>query len=96
MAGATGYDTMIIGQKGHHRIFYEKESKRRADLLFRKENGDLRIRWEVKAFIVYGNSDRNIISNFGHEKVFLMIFTDHNLNKIIEKGEYAIITLTLK
>jgi hypothetical protein len=88
------YSSMVIRDDGHHYIFYENESSRRADLIEKKDNGKVRLKWNVNLFWV---DDKEIeIAKSSFKDIYIMIFIDNNLNRIIEKGEYNLLKLRFK
>jgi hypothetical protein len=88
------YSSMVIRDDGNHYIYYENESHRRADLVEKKDNGKVRLKWNVNLFWV---DDKEIeIAKSSFKEIYIMIFIDNNLNKIIEKGEYNLLKLKFK
>lgn len=87
------YDCMFIGESGHHFIYYENDSDRRAEIIMKKPNGKIRLKWTIPVFCI--QKTETPIENTTLDHFFIMVFIDENLNKKIEKGEYNLVKINL-
>ncbi len=85
------YNYMFIGNAGHHSIFYKDDTFKRAKLIKIDKNGKLRLRWDINSF--YINKKETKIEDFNNDFLYIMFFSDENLNNSVEKGEYNILTI---
>ena len=88
------YNCMYVGNSGHHYIYYESESDKRATLIKKYKNGKVRLKWSVNCFSIDKKDIQ--INNSIIDQLYLMVFIDQNLNDIIEKGEYSLFKIKFK
>ncbi len=98
------YGSLILENKANHYLLYspEPDEPKRVDLIEYDSSANLAL-VHVSFYAIYGHPDfsgensRNQempLSEFAGRTIYLIAFTDKNLNKKIEKGEMKKITLT--
>lgn len=85
------YECMYVDSTGHHFIYYESDTDKRADVIAKMSDGKVRLRWKTDCFTIYKNEVK--IKNSEIKELYLMIFIDENLNKTIEENEYNRVTI---
>jgi putative cell wall-binding protein len=90
------YDSMDISNYGHHVLYYHSNESRRADLVKDNENFN-RLEWKINNITFNSAYDTAYaLKDAPVNSLFLVLFTDNNLNKIIDPGEFAKIKLNLE
>jgi hypothetical protein len=77
---------------GHNYIVYENNGEHRAKLK-RTVNDMLVLQYPMSTF--FKDSKQVKISKLDASELYMVIFSDRNLNKIVEKGEYRLVTIKL-
>ena len=85
------YESLSIGDGGHHYIYYKDASDCRAQFVSKNANGKVHLKWDIKK--VTSNNATVNIQETSIKEIYLMVFIDDNLNKIIEPDEYNLITI---
>ncbi len=88
------YNSMYVVESGHHSIYYENETDKNADIIGKRKNGKIRLKWDIDHFTI--NKKKTEIESANFNELYVMIFIDHNLNKSIDKGEYNLVKINFK
>lgn len=93
------YDSMVISNQGQHYIFYESNDSRRADLVAGKDDY-YRLEWKIETITlipsdIHETKPEYDIKDAPLNKLYLVLFTDNNLNNIIDSGEFVKIKVNL-
>lgn len=89
------YPAMYIGESGHHYIYYKDDIDKRADVLFKRKNNMVRLKWDIKKLSINKAEDVKI-NKATIKKFYIMVFIDSNLNKSIDTGEYHLLTVNFE
>jgi hypothetical protein len=95
-ASAGTYKSSIINTKenvGHHYIIYEMSGVHRANLMGEKE-GMLKLAHKINSFTMDGKTIK--IKNTPFPELYMIIVSDRNLNKTVDKDEYRLLTIRFK
>ncbi|MEC5394353.1 hypothetical protein [Bergeyella sp. RCAD1439] len=87
------YDTVYITNSGHHYLLYENEKEKRVDLVS-KSKGGCEFEWNI-AGAFYQDQDVPF-SELPLSSLYFMIFTDQNLNGVIDHGELKTINVVFQ
>jgi putative cell wall-binding protein len=87
------YDSLIIGNIGHHYIYYENSSSNRADLV-QSFNDYNRLEWPVQTVTIIPSDlvdyrPQYNITDVPVSQLYLVFFCDKNLNNLIDPDEYV-------
>lgn len=87
------YDTMALGINIHNNLYYTSETESNVELLQNLRN-DFEARWNINE---YYDSDTSVLSKMSklkYKTLYMVVFRDENLNKIIDEGEIETFTLS--
>lgn len=87
------YETLFLNRFGHHYLYYQDAEKRRLNLI-QKQGEQLQLEFVIKAISI--NGKEKLLSETDVEALYIVIFIDRNLNKIIEKDELSKLTIQLQ
>ena len=88
------YGCIFFDDQAHHYIFYNNEEEKRATLVSKKENGIVRLSFDVENYCM---QDLEVnIQNSNFEKLYFVFLIDENLNEKVEEGEYVKLIVNLK
>jgi len=89
------YLTAYLNNEAHHYIYYLNDQDKRGEIIEKKNHGVVRLKWTIYSMTT-PSGEETAISETDFEKLYFVVFTDKNLNKIVEKGEYHLVTLKFK
>jgi hypothetical protein len=88
------YECIFFDDQAHHYIFYNNDEEKRATLVSKKENGLVRLSFDVENYCM---QDLEVnIENSNFEKLYFIFLIDENRNEKIEKGEFVKLIVNLK
>ncbi len=92
-ASSGAYDLLIFNNYGHHYLFYENENSKRVTFL--EDHGDYKkLEFPINNLLV--DNEEVAMENIALNEFYLVIFTDRNLNKVIETEELYKLTVKLE
>ncbi len=92
-AQSGNYEVLNFRPDAHHYLFYEDKSSSRVHLL--SEDGDrLMLEFAIDSLGIWGHNES--LSQTRMSAFNLLLYKDENLNKCIDEGEYANVTIRLK
>jgi hypothetical protein len=87
------YDCIFFDDQAHHYIFYNNEEEKRATLVSKKENGLVRLSFDVENYCM---QDLEVnIGNSNLKKLYFVFLIDENLNEKVEEGEFVKLIINL-
>lgn len=75
---------------GHHYFIYQKSGEQRANLV-KEKDGMLVLKHKVNTFVKDSKSIK--IKKVNFPELYMVLFSDRNLNQVMDKGEYRIVTI---
>jgi len=87
------YNTMIVSDLAHHYLFYENETEKRAYLVSQKE-ASLQLEWKIQNCYYEGKD--YTFEELPAKSLYLILFSDQNLDETINKGELTIVKMQFK
>ena len=88
-----GYSSIFLNNEGHHYLYYKDEEDRRATLIAEKD-GLLNLEWKPHSF--YLDEEDKEFADAGITTFYLVIFTDSNKDKKVDRGELKKVSITFK
>ncbi len=92
-ADQLGYSSIFLNNEGHHYLYYKDEEDRRATLIAEK-NGLLKLEWQPHSF--YLEEEDKEFAESGITTFYLVIFTDSNKDKKVDKEELKKVSITFR
>ncbi len=87
------YESLSFDTSGHHYLFYQNEKSKRVKLLHASDD-ILKLEFEIDSLNFMGHTVA--MSEIQISEFYLLLFTDKNLDKRIDKGECKRLTFRIK
>lgn len=86
------YPALMLNPKAHHYLYYENEQNKRISLT-EENDANCRFSFQVDSLSLWYEMESMHETSMPH--IYLSLLIDHNLNGIVDKGEYTFITLNI-
>jgi hypothetical protein len=92
-ADSLGYSAIFLDGEAHHYLYYKDEQDRRVKLVSESQ-GVLELEWSPHSFYIDGQDKE--FSEAGVDRMYMVIYSDRDLDGVIDQHELRKVAITFK